>query len=145
MTLFLEFSPEAEVDLDDILEWSATNFGEAVRNSYEELINTAIEALLSWLFVSQSGPRHARDHPAQLRPGTGLDTAPSATEPTCLSTCGAVGNITADRGTTTRTLRVAGRVAHRMGGPWLSAMTGGSKSPSRLSRTRRKASTFFAT
>lgn len=46
MTRVLQFAPDAEADIDDILEWSVAKFGEAVRDGYEELISAAIGALL---------------------------------------------------------------------------------------------------
>ena len=42
MKLILDLAPEAEADIDDILEWSVQHFGEAVRDGYEELIQVAI-------------------------------------------------------------------------------------------------------
>lgn len=47
MTFELYLAPEAEADIDDILEWSVAQFGEAVRDGYEELITAAIGSLLS--------------------------------------------------------------------------------------------------
>jgi toxin ParE1/3/4 len=43
VTYQLELSPQAEADIDDILEWSVTHFGTTVRDGYEELINAAID------------------------------------------------------------------------------------------------------
>lgn len=42
MTFPLELALEAESDIDDILEWSASQFGEAIRNGYEALLDAAI-------------------------------------------------------------------------------------------------------
>ena len=47
MTFGLYLAPEAEADIDDILEWSVKQFGEAVRDGYEELINAAIDHVLN--------------------------------------------------------------------------------------------------
>lgn len=63
MTLLLRLSPEAEADIDDILEWSVTSFGQAVRDGYEELISTAIGALLA---APETPGSHARP---ELGPG----------------------------------------------------------------------------
>lgn len=38
MTLRLYVSPEAESDIEEILEWSVGRFGVTVRDGYEELI-----------------------------------------------------------------------------------------------------------
>lgn len=47
MILGLFLAPDAEADIDDILEWTVERFGEPVRDGYEELINTAINELLA--------------------------------------------------------------------------------------------------
>ncbi len=46
MTLGLLLAPDAETDIDEILEWSVEKFGADVRDGYEELIGTTIERLL---------------------------------------------------------------------------------------------------
>ncbi|PJJ55376.1 type II toxin-antitoxin system RelE/ParE family toxin [Compostimonas suwonensis] len=46
MTFGLDLAPEAEADIDDILEWSVTQFGAAVRDGYEALIDVAILSIL---------------------------------------------------------------------------------------------------
>lgn len=47
MTFTLVLAPDAEADIDDILEWSVGRFGPTVRDSYEELIDPAIEDVLA--------------------------------------------------------------------------------------------------
>ncbi len=47
MTFDLYLAPEAEADIDDVLEWSVEQFGSAVRDGYEELINATIDLLLN--------------------------------------------------------------------------------------------------
>lgn len=47
MSFALYLAPDAEADIDDILEWSVAKFGVAVRDGYEDLINTAIESILA--------------------------------------------------------------------------------------------------
>lgn len=46
MTFELDLAPEAEADIDDILEWSVTQFGAAVRDGYEAPIDVAILSIL---------------------------------------------------------------------------------------------------
>ena len=46
MTFELYLAPEAEADIDDILEWSVTQFGAAIRDGYEELIDAAIRGIV---------------------------------------------------------------------------------------------------
>ncbi|MFZ2964993.1 MAG: type II toxin-antitoxin system RelE/ParE family toxin [Rhodoglobus sp.] len=46
MTFELYLAPEAEADIDDILEWSVTQFGAEIRDGYEELIDAAIRSIL---------------------------------------------------------------------------------------------------
>lgn len=46
MTFELYLAPEAEADIDDILEWSVTQFGAAIRDGYEELIDAAIRSIV---------------------------------------------------------------------------------------------------
>lgn len=46
MKFELDLAPEAEADIDDILEWSVTQFGAAVRDGYEALIVAAISSIL---------------------------------------------------------------------------------------------------
>lgn len=55
MTFSLQLAPDAETDVDDILEWSVEKFGAAVRDGYEELISAAIDALLA-------DPKHPGTH-----------------------------------------------------------------------------------
>lgn len=55
MTFELYLAPEAEADIDDVLEWSVERFGGAVRDGYEELINAAIVHILN-------DPNHAGSH-----------------------------------------------------------------------------------
>lgn len=43
MTYRLVFSPLARADIVDALEWSIENFGGAVRDGYEALIQTALQ------------------------------------------------------------------------------------------------------
>jgi plasmid stabilization system protein ParE len=53
VSLALYLAPDAEADIDDIVEWSVGKFGVAVRNGYEELINTAIESILATRSISE--------------------------------------------------------------------------------------------
>jgi len=46
VTFELYLAPEAEADIDDILEWSVTQFGAAIRDGYEELIDVAIRSIV---------------------------------------------------------------------------------------------------
>lgn len=46
MTLGLRLSPDAEADIDEILEWSVERFGAEVRDGYEELISATLEGLM---------------------------------------------------------------------------------------------------
>lgn len=46
MTSRLFVSPEAEADIEAVLEWSVARFGNSVRDGYEELINIAVRSLL---------------------------------------------------------------------------------------------------
>ncbi|MEO6505547.1 MAG: type II toxin-antitoxin system RelE/ParE family toxin [Terrimesophilobacter sp.] len=46
MTFELYLAPEAEADIDDILEWSVTQFGAAIRDGYEALIGAAIRSIV---------------------------------------------------------------------------------------------------
>ncbi|MBX3194233.1 MAG: type II toxin-antitoxin system RelE/ParE family toxin [Microbacteriaceae bacterium] len=46
MTFELDLAPEAEADIDDILEWSTTQFGAAIRDGYEALIDAAILSIV---------------------------------------------------------------------------------------------------
>lgn len=55
MTFELYLAPEVEADIDDILEWSVTQFGAAVRDGYEALIDVAILSILD-------DPNHAGSH-----------------------------------------------------------------------------------
>lgn len=47
MTFELYLAPEAQADIDDILEWPVEQFGGAVRDGYEELISAALKILLN--------------------------------------------------------------------------------------------------
>lgn len=55
MTFRLRLSPDAEADIDEILEWSVARFGAEVRDGYEELISATLEGLLD-------DPRHPGTH-----------------------------------------------------------------------------------
>lgn len=55
MTCTLRLSPDAEADIDEILEWSVARFGAEVRDGYEELISATLEGLLD-------DPRHPATH-----------------------------------------------------------------------------------
>lgn len=46
MTFELYLAPEAEADIDDILNWSVTQFGTEIRDGYEALIDAAIRSIL---------------------------------------------------------------------------------------------------
>ncbi len=46
MTSQLYVALETEADIDDILEWSVTQFGPAIRDGYETLIDAAIRAIV---------------------------------------------------------------------------------------------------
>lgn len=45
MTFESVLAPEAEADIDDILEWSVTQFGTEIRDGYEALIAVAIASV----------------------------------------------------------------------------------------------------
>lgn len=45
MNFELYLAPEAEADIDDILEWSTARFGVSVREGYEALIDTAVSSI----------------------------------------------------------------------------------------------------
>jgi toxin ParE1/3/4 len=45
VTFELLLAPEAEADIDNILEWSMVHFGAAVREGYEALVTAAIRSL----------------------------------------------------------------------------------------------------
>lgn len=55
MTFRLRLSPDAEADIDEILESSVARFGAEVRDGYEELISATLEGLLD-------DPRHPATH-----------------------------------------------------------------------------------
>lgn len=46
MSFELYLAPEAEADIDDILEWSVTQFGKTIRDGYESLIDAAIRSVV---------------------------------------------------------------------------------------------------
>lgn len=62
MTFELHLAPEAEADIDDILEWSVEQFGGAVRDGYEELITATVESLLNDANVAGSHDRPDLGH-----------------------------------------------------------------------------------
>lgn len=62
MSLRLVFSPLSQADIVDVLEWSEDHFGAAVRDGYEELLNTAFEDIRQdpWLAGSHERPELGR-------------------------------------------------------------------------------------